>query len=475
MARVRLCAVAVVAVGALVVAPANSANAACVDAACAGIPANKQQVAQLLVAQKNAGQLSFAIYPDIFTREILPIAEGRVEPQCDVDIRSLQTVAMVVNKFGSAVVTDLNRFCSGDPDATCGTSPTHCVLPSIGVDFGRVGGRAPCDVIPDLLSFIATFAPSGTYKENNCGNLNGYGLTPFNAGNASHHQHIDFRGTDMPLNIPGSGSVGLEPGGLNLVGVANNTWQEWGTGLVINPKAMSAVFLGSGNPRLVFSEGGTLRIASPEANGWQLQNSGFPLDATSLSALPQTNEPRWPMVMAVENGTLIQVWGDTNGWHKMSTGIPISGKISATLGVVPNSSAPNVMVSEGGILYHVFVSGGKWVKISTGQQVGDEFGAADITGYPVPQVMTLLGGKLQQIYGDSGGWHRQSTPTNASGQIAVVNMGGGAPQVILNENGWLSQIDPTNGWQKMSIGKTGSARISAANVGQPWPQILKVG
>ncbi|NUU07560.1 cell wall-binding repeat-containing protein [Leifsonia sp. C5G2] len=204
----------------LTVGAAPASAATCGDAACAGIPTSKQAVAAQLVNAHSAGSLVIpAAYPGIFPNEIAAIANNTVTPTCDVDIRALQTILIVIKKFGSATITDLNRDCSGGTDATCPGSPVHCVegnggVPTSAIDFGSIGGLGgpSASSASALFSFIATFVPqvtSGAWTEALCGEaaVSPYMHQFFVSGAGCDHHHIDYRGTPSPLNLPAPNSA----------------------------------------------------------------------------------------------------------------------------------------------------------------------------------------------------------------------------------------------------------------------------
>lgn len=181
---------------------------ACADPACAGIPTSKQAVAQKLVELKNQGALSVGGYPGLWSEQILPIAENRVQARCDVDLRALQSVLIITKKFGQVTLSDLNRNCLGVTGENCNSwSEAHCPSPSTGIDVNGYAGRfiSSASQTVTLLQFVALFAPAGekgVLAENNC-EKNGYGdhVYRFNGPNQCHHQHIDFRNHNRPLNI----------------------------------------------------------------------------------------------------------------------------------------------------------------------------------------------------------------------------------------------------------------------------------
>ena len=167
-----------------------------------------------LVELKKQGALSVGAYYGIWEMQILPIAENRVSATCDVDIRALQTVLIVAKKYGQVTLSDLNRRCLGYQDVVCASSPGHCAKPSTGIDFDAYSGRKinSSSQTFALLQFIAQFAPTdtgGMQAENNCSDRRfvADNVRRFDAENMCHHQHVDFRDHQRPLNIPAPGAT----------------------------------------------------------------------------------------------------------------------------------------------------------------------------------------------------------------------------------------------------------------------------
>jgi hypothetical protein len=162
------------------------------------------------------------LYPGIIPT-IRDIASGATPfgGRCDVDLRSLQLVAIVAKKYGSVQLTDLNRNCAGDSGATCdgktiSVSPVHCVekmSPPQGIDFGWIGGLgSPSKSASEkLLTFLSGVVPEGSRAETNCESA---GYTNFSrfAATGCNHQHVDFLNSrGAPLRINAGSSVAPAP------------------------------------------------------------------------------------------------------------------------------------------------------------------------------------------------------------------------------------------------------------------------
>ena len=80
-------------------------------------------------------------------------------------------------------------------------------------------------------------------------------------------------------------------------------------------------------------------------------------------------------------------------------------------------------------------------------------------GGGVPQVMAIENGYLYQIWGDAAGWHKQSTGLNLIGQISAVATGGTWPTVMLDQGGAIYRVwGDTSGWHVQPTGISGTGR-----------------
>ena len=165
---------------------------------CSNVSGDPQQLAQTLVDAHQQGTFA-TLVPAMYTQEIEATANGTVTTRCQIDTRVLQTIVLVLNKFGSVGVSDLGRPCVGDtPD--CPSSP-HCHIPDQAVDFTSVGGHAlngsdPPDI--DLLHYLDTILPDGSWAgQSECRTASGDPVTLTHIGqfpDTCSHQHIDIRG-----------------------------------------------------------------------------------------------------------------------------------------------------------------------------------------------------------------------------------------------------------------------------------------
>jgi hypothetical protein len=165
---------------------------------CSSVSGNPQQLAQTLVDAHEKGTFT-ALVPATYTQEIEATANGTVTTKCQVDTRVLQTIVLVLSKFGSVGVSDLGRPCVGD-SLDCPSSP-HCHIPDQAVDFTSIGGRVldgsdPPDI--DLLNYLDTILPDGSWAgQSECRTATGDPVTLPHIGqfpDTCTHQHIDIRG-----------------------------------------------------------------------------------------------------------------------------------------------------------------------------------------------------------------------------------------------------------------------------------------
>lgn len=161
------------------------------------------QLAKTLVAAREAGKLTD--YQPEMLDQLNGIANGTATAQCQIDVRVLQVLVIVLNKYGTVAISDLNRPCAGQ-DLHCAFS-AHCDQPSTAVDFNAVGGRPTTGGDPaslEVLALLDSIAPKGTYAgQVECRPAQGFkNLGEFE--DPCTHLHIDFHGTKDPLTLPAS-------------------------------------------------------------------------------------------------------------------------------------------------------------------------------------------------------------------------------------------------------------------------------
>ncbi|MGW9159299.1 hypothetical protein [Microbacterium sp. NPDC055665] len=165
--------------------------------------ASAQQAAQILAAGWEAGTLT-NFDAAMITEEILPIAQGTpIRPECEIDVRILQVMAGLLQKYGSLGVSHINRPCLGIT-LNCAFS-LHCGNPSRALDIVSVGGRRvnggnPASI--ELLTYLDQIMPKGSGTgQIHC--RDSLQLTNFHQFKDScDHVHIDLGNATDPLAAP---------------------------------------------------------------------------------------------------------------------------------------------------------------------------------------------------------------------------------------------------------------------------------
>lgn len=183
---------------------APAASTTC-TAATAFDQASAQQAAQVLAAGWEAGTLT-NFDAAMITEEILPIAEGKpIRPGCEIDVRILQVMAGLLQKYGSLGVSHINRPCLGIT-LNC-TFSLHCGNPSKALDIVSIGGRRVDGgnaASLELLTYLDQVMPkgSGTGQSNCRRSLSFQNFHQFK--DSCNHIHIDLGNATEPLASPNS-------------------------------------------------------------------------------------------------------------------------------------------------------------------------------------------------------------------------------------------------------------------------------
>ena len=182
---------------------------------CVNVPSTPQAAAQKLLEYNGSGQLIIEwAERDIIPNELQPIANGTIgaTPQCNIDLRTLQTLIIVIRNYGSVQVSDLNRHCANDGVATCVSNPTsrHCTPAGSpnAMDLTWIGGgrtRGNDGATNVLLPFLDSFMPAGSRAGQAAGSdgCGAYWMPPL--ANISRfadyctHIHVDFGSTTAAL------------------------------------------------------------------------------------------------------------------------------------------------------------------------------------------------------------------------------------------------------------------------------------
>ncbi|CAD6016005.1 hypothetical protein [Agreia sp. COWG] len=179
-------------------------SGAAVTSGCGTVAGDAKELASTLVAARNDGRLTS--YEPAMLDELNGIADGTASDNCQIDTRILQVMVIVLNKYGSLSVSDLNRPCVG-MDLHCGYS-AHCTKPAAAVDFTGVGGVTTIgsdQASIDLVAFLDPILPKGSHAgQVECRPTVSYvNITEFD--DPCTHQHIDVAGTKDPLNVAAVG------------------------------------------------------------------------------------------------------------------------------------------------------------------------------------------------------------------------------------------------------------------------------
>ena len=119
--------------------------------------ANAQALARQLQTGITAGTIT-GLIPD-HLREITWIADGRAVPNCGIDTRILQVIAIAWKLFGRIGISDINRRCTGQI-AGAGTESSHWIHGGgSAVDFYSLGGTATTGADSTAIRLITTLDP----------------------------------------------------------------------------------------------------------------------------------------------------------------------------------------------------------------------------------------------------------------------------------------------------------------------------
>jgi hypothetical protein len=449
-----------------------AANTAC-GTSCDNISSDRVVLAQQLVAYKNAGKFeaSSSSSNDIFNTQIAPVALNAPLAGCEVDTRVLQTMVIVVKKFGSLRVNDLNRACpSMFHYYSCLDFPqsTHCLTPSLAIDFGRVGGNATLGSgaqTLSLLNFLDTFVPSGTQAgQSTCGNRSWTFTNMSQFSDECTHQHVNFRPAgQLRIDTVSPASI------LHQTGVVGSSWSNMSTGVDLGAaSATSVVNMGGSTPQVMANAGGYLHQVYANSAGWQDASTGLLIGAGSRISSVNVGGS-WPQTVVNTGGYLHLAYGTSAGWQFSNSGLSIgTGPLSA---VVVDGKI-QVFVNINSVLHVATQGASGWQLNSTGKDLGSP--TAPISAVYVsgswPQVFANYGGTLLQIYGNSAGWQVGNTgvQVGAGTSISTVLVAGqSAPQVFTNTGAFMHQIyATTSGWVLSNSGtRIGDSPISAVNMG----------
>ena len=162
-----------------------------------------QSLAAQLVDAKNRGNLTFT--DDVlYTRQVRDVANGTASAMCTDDIQIYQIMLLLVNRYGSLRVSDLQRPCYGSTD-TCSYS-AHCAVPGLAIDIVSAGGqptRGNDARSVSVLNFLDQHVSAGT-RTGQGGCAGGY---PGRGNWANITQGYDDPCNHVHIDVPANGSV----------------------------------------------------------------------------------------------------------------------------------------------------------------------------------------------------------------------------------------------------------------------------
>lgn len=299
----------------------------------------------MLVAHHEAGDL-LTNPPSIYTNEIAPYANGAPASGCQVDVRILQVLELVIRHTGSVTVSDIQRPCIGSSE-NCGPPnySVHCAQPGAAIDFAVAGGSPLTgndDVSRSIIADLDPLVPSGT----NVGQVDCRSANPVLTTNFSqfpdkcNHLHIDFRNTTAQLNVtaPTPSPVPLGNGFVAAFS-AYGSQQLW-THSLTGPTSSTLGVAANTSPSVARLSNGN-SLTAFQANGGTLWVNGSP---TQYGMAPNTS----PAVVALPNGGW-RVLFQSNGnmlWNIGSDG----GGGNSGLGMKAGSSPAGIALKSGGYM-----------------------------------------------------------------------------------------------------------------------------
>ena len=194
--------IALFTIGPIVALAPTAGNAQPGDGSGGGpVSGDKRELAQQIVA-------SGKVYPlasDIDNvQQIRDIANGSMPPNCDIDIRILQVLVMMLPRYETIGVSDINRHCTGSL-AGAGQFSSHWIDPenngTAAVDFFALNGAAVNGGDSQsiaLMHWLDGFAPDGArIGQVQCNAETFNTLRPFE--DDCNHVHFDLAFAPGPL------------------------------------------------------------------------------------------------------------------------------------------------------------------------------------------------------------------------------------------------------------------------------------
>ncbi|MFB2585445.1 hypothetical protein [Herbiconiux liukaitaii] len=166
-----------------------------------------RSLAQELVDAMDSGKLVGSV-PD-HLKEIRWIAQGVTVPDCGVDYRVLEIIAIAVRNFDQVGVSDINRKCTGQIEGA-GTNSSHYIDGGgHAVDFYLLDNKSLNGADPGTLKMISLLDPvmpvGSRVGQAGCRASAGVTVNLTNwteFDDTCTHMHVDVPVTDAPLLLP---------------------------------------------------------------------------------------------------------------------------------------------------------------------------------------------------------------------------------------------------------------------------------
>lgn len=246
------------------------------------------------------------------------------------------------------------------------------------------------------------------------------------------------------------------------------SWVTQGLGLDPTTSTLSAVRVGE-TLEVYLSEGGTLRVATEQPDGWHVTDTGVATTGRSFSAVDMGKAR--PYLMSVESGQLVMMVQTGSAWQSMRTGIEVDGDISA---VDLGGLWPTAYLSQAGVLYEVWGSPEGWQMNSTGIEVTGAVSAV-VNSAGWPEVFTVENGIVFRSWADELGWRKESTGILATGPVAAARVGDGVQLSLVKDHELQHAAPDAAGiWSQKPTGLSGGTLLSAVP-GADSPLVVQVG
>ena len=459
------------------IAPTSSASAAATCGSyCQNISSDRVTLAKQLGSYVANGTFE-ATQPggpknDLYNNEILPVAQSGDAPGCEVDTRVLQTMVIVVKKFGSLKINDLNRKCP-----TMGHSypcsefegSLHCVNPSLAMDFGAVGGITVNGINNQshlLLNFLDTFVPTGTTAgQGPCkdtGVQRGWTFTHITkqVADACTHQHFDFSSTNAPLAIGASASG-------YVISSQVNTGRLWS---ITNKKAATNYPVGVAagtSPAIAPLGDGKFVTAFQAAGGalWTIDSAGaattFPvgMKAGTSPAIIPTSGGGYVVAVQANTGKL---WTITN--TKAATAFDV--------GMMAGTDPSITAVGSGYVVAVQTNTGALWsvtnTKAATAFPVGMKAGTS-------PAITSTANGGYVIAFQTNTGDLWSITNTKAATAFPIGMKAGTSPAILRTTSGYVVAVQTNTGALWTITGDKAATAFPVGMAAGTSPSIAAVG